>query len=267
MNDQSRVPEQDPKPVAGPAAVPAKLPIELLPVYDWWQANGNRMLMILASIVIVGSATFITLRYRSAKMTEAVLAATGARSIEELEEVVNRYAKTPAGIGARLRLAKAYYDAERYEDALEAYGQFASRHGAHLFADIAIVGRAQALEALDRLPEALEIFRAFRTAHPDHYLTPTAWLGEARCLAMQGQKPEALALLDELRVAKANTPWDPLAKDLQTGIERFDGRLIKPASLFDQAGLTSEFTIPVPGEEPAVPTEEPTVPSTAVIGQ
>lgn len=247
MNDQTKTP------VATPPAntsvrsnVPPNLPLELLPVYDWWQNNGRRIMIIAASIAIIASGIFIYLRYRNSLTQEAVTATATARSIDELESVVARYGSTPAGTVTSLRLAKAYCDAGKYEDALKTYDNFVQQHKAHAFVEIAKLGRAQAFEGLNRSAEALDIYRAFRTANREHYLTPTAWLGEARCLALLGQKAEAKALLDELRVAKADTLWEAIAKHLQGVIERYDGRSLAPASLFDQANLITPAVTNVP---------------------
>jgi len=232
--------------------VPANLPLELLPVYDWWKANGSRLLTTAAIAAIAVSATVIYLRYRSSRVTEAAAATATARSIDELESVVTRYGATPAGTATRLRLAKAYCDAGKFEEALGAYEAFIRKHGSHTFVDVAKLGRAQALEGLNRSAEALEIYHAFRAANRDHYLTPTAWLGEARCLALQDKKTEAKELLDELRVARAGTPWEPIAKHLQGVIDRFDGRSLAPASLFDQAGIMPTLAATAVSNAPAV---------------
>lgn len=254
MNEKLKTPVPAATPVAStPNPVPANLPLELLPVYDWWKANGSRFLTTAAILAIAVSGTLIYLRYRSSQMAEAVAVVSSARSLDDLESAVARYGSTPAGISAQLRLAKAYCDAGKYEEALARYETFVQKHASHPFVDVAKVGRAQALEGLNRTAEALEIYSAFRKANRDHYLTPTAWLGEARCLALQGQKAEAKALLDDLRAAKANTPWEGIAKHLQGVIARYDGRSLAPASLFDQANLLPPLTTSAATNAPAAP--------------
>lgn len=233
--------------------VPANLPLELLPVYDWWKANGSRLLTTAAIVAILVSGTLFYLRYHSNRKVEAAAATSTARSVDELEGAVASYGGTAAGTAAKLRLARAYCDAGRFEDALKAYDAFIESHASHPFIDTARVGRAQALEGLNRTAEALAIYREFRVSNPAHYLAPTACMGEARCLAMQGKKDEAKSLLDDLRAAKAGTPWEPMAKQLQGVIERYDGRTLSPRSLFDQAALMSAIEAPAASNAPAVP--------------
>jgi tetratricopeptide (TPR) repeat protein len=253
MNDQQKTPAAATPTTPAQNRVPANLPLEMLPVYDWWKANGSRMLTTAAIVVIAVSSTVIYLRYRSSRAAEAATATATARSLDELESAVDRYGSTPAGTASHLRLAKAYFDAAKYEDALRTYDTFIQKHSSHPFIEVAKLGRAQALEGLSRSAEALEIYRTFRAANRTHYLAPTAWMGEARCLALLGQKAEAKALLDDLRAAHAGTPWEAVAKHLQGVIERYDGRSLAPASLFDQANALPALETAAATNAPAAP--------------
>jgi len=243
----------NPKPAATTEKKPQAVSEELAPLIEWWGKSGRQYLMAISIAVIAGSLFFIWRHMRDAQASEAAIAASDARSIDELEGIVNKYGKTTTGIAVRLRLAKAFYDADKFEDALAAYDEFLKLHSTHPLASIATVGRAAALEGLNRLVEAEESFKNFRTGNADHFLAPVAWLGEARCMALRGQKQEAVALLDELKLAKVDTPWEQKAKSLQGVIERYDGRSLAPVSLFDQANLLQALT---PPEEVSIPIGE-----------
>jgi len=214
--------------------IPENLPEELLPLYDWWKANGMQFLITLAAAAVLGGGAFAFKQYRSNKIATANQELLKASSLEDLETVVNKYGGTKAGNAARLRLAKAYYDAAKYEDALSTYAECLSKGAPKGFAEIAEMGRAQALEALNRLDEAMAAYQAFETAHADHFLQPYAGMGEARVLTLQGKKDEAKKRLETLKAKKTDdATWAMAIENLEGVIERYEPRAAQ--SLFDAA--------------------------------
>ncbi len=143
----------------------------------------------------------------AAKKVAASEAVVNAYTAEELEEAVAKFGSTASGGALKLRLAKKYFDAGRYQEALDQYDALA-KDAPDGFADIPVVGRAQALEGLGRFAEAQKAFEEFAAANPDNYLTLTAQLGAARTLAEGG---DAKSALDRLAALKASTT-DELAK-------------------------------------------------------
>ena len=95
-------------PTTTPQAIPKNLPIEMLPLYDWWKANGSQFLITVVAVVVVGGGAFTFKQYRENKISSANKELLKANSLEELETVVAQYGSTKAGNAARLRLAKAY---------------------------------------------------------------------------------------------------------------------------------------------------------------
>ena len=130
----------------------------------------------------------------------------------------------------RIRLAKSYFDAGRYEEALSAYEELAA-NAPEGFADIPVVGRAQCLEALSRFDEALKAFDAFAEANPTSYLALTAKLGAARCVAQSGDKAKAL---ERIAALKKDVGDDEIAKArieaAEDVIKRFGKVAAAPAS-------------------------------------
>jgi len=240
------------KPAADTATarpIPESLPEELLPLYDWWHAAGKRLAVFAALAVAVIGLGFLYRQHLQGKGRLASERLLAAQSTEELENLANQYGNTKAGLLVQIRLAKAYYDDGRYEDALARYDTLAKK-SSHPFAAAAVLGRAHVLEAKGEIGEAKTAFANFRAAHPDHFLTPQAFMGEARCLALQGDKEAAASLLDTLIAARTGTPWEDVAANLKDVIARYEKRT--PASLFEQADLFAGETeqpvaVPPPG--------------------
>ena len=161
--------------------------------------------------------------YRASKKAAASQAVSGTYTTDEVEEAVSKFGGSDAGGVLKIRLAKKYYDDARYEEALSQYDDVA-KDAPDGFADIAVVGRAQCLEALQKYDDALAAYSGFTEANPKSCLALTARLGALRVTALKGDSAKALeglkSLKDEvkddemakLRVEKAEDVVKRLAK-------------------------------------------------------
>ena len=258
MSQETNTAANAPKPAEHP--LPQNLPLELVPLYDWWKANGSQFLTTLITILIVAGGSFAFVQYRSAKISSANKELLQASSLEDLESVVNKYGSTKAGNAARLRLAKAYYDASHYEEALNAYTTCLSKGAPDGFVEIAKLGQAHALEGQKKLDEALAAYQAFDKDFAGHFLQPQAKMGIARVYALQGKKDEAKKLLENLKAQKTDNPtWEMSIANLEGVINRYEPRAER--SLFDAANdaaktvnkpAVAPVTVPLP-TAPAAP--------------
>ncbi|MBP5510809.1 MAG: tetratricopeptide repeat protein [Kiritimatiellae bacterium] len=242
--------------------VPENLPEELLPLYDWWKANGTHFLITAACVIIVCVAVFGFRQYRAGKIAMANQELLQAQSVEDLEAAVTKYGSMTAGKALRLRLAKAYFDAGKYEAALNTYDAYLSKGGVEQegFADIARVGHACALEGLERYDESLAAYRAFQKDYPESFLIRQAQFGEARVLCLQGKKDEANKFLENLKAKVTGKTTDELAiANLQDVIARYEPRISR--SLFQMAEEVSK-TPAVPEVKPAAKAEPAPKPAT-----
>ena len=249
--------QETPSPAQVPAAaeqpIPTNLPIELLPLYDWWKTNGSQFAVTLAVVAILGGGAFAFKEYRLSRATNANKEFVHANSLEELESVVAKFGSTPTGNAARLRLAKAYFDASKYEDALSTYDTCLSKGAPKGFEDVARLGRAHALEALNRLDEALAAYEAFNKDAAGHFLQPQSQMGIARIYTLQGKKDEAKKLVENLKAQKTdNAVWEMAIANLEGVINRYEARASR--SLFDaanEAAAKAPAPAPVPAPAPA----------------
>ncbi|MBO7684639.1 MAG: tetratricopeptide repeat protein [Kiritimatiellae bacterium] len=173
---------------------------EFLPLVEWWEKDGKQYVTGLLVAAVVVGGWYGWKNHRASVRAAASDAVTSAYTTEEMEEAVAKFSGTPSAGALRLRLAKSYYDAGRYEEALSTYDALASA-APDGFADVPAVGRAQCLEALSRFEEAQKAFDAFVEANPSNYLALTARLGAVRCLAQSGDKKKALERLASIREA------------------------------------------------------------------
>lgn len=134
------------------------------------------------------------------KKIAASAAVVNTYTVEELESAVSKFGSTASGGALKIRLAKKYFDAGRYQEALDQYEALV-KDAPDGFADVPVVGRAQALEALGKYAEAQQAYDDFVAVNPKSYLTLTAQLGAARSLAQSGDAKAALERLAELTTA------------------------------------------------------------------
>ena len=245
----------------GAAPIPENLPEELLPLYDWWQANGKQALTIVAAAAVIIGGGYAFKQVRTSKITAANQELLKATSLDELESTVAKFGSMKAGNAVRLRLGKAYYDASKYDEALDAY-ETCIRKGAPVgFKEIAELGRAHSLEALGRLDDAAAAYQAFGKAHAGHFLQPQATMGTARVLTLQGKKDEAKKLLENLKAQKTDDPtWEMTVAHLEGIVDRYEPRAAR--SLFDVAADAAP-TAPAPVPAPEAPAPAPAPPPAA----
>ena len=201
---------------------------ELLPLVEWWEKDGKSTVIWLLVAAIAVGGWYGWKNHKAAVKAAASDALVSAYTTEEIEDAVAKFAGSATEGALKLRLAKNYFDAGRYEEALAQYEALEGK-APDGFADIPAVGKAQCLEALGKFDEAAKAFDAFAEASPKNYLALTAQLGAARSYAQAGDKKKALARIDALKSANKD---DELSKArieaMEQVIKRF-GQKAAPA--------------------------------------
>lgn len=198
---------------------------ELLPLVEWWEKDGKSTVIWLLVAAIAVGGWYGWKNHKAAVKAAASDALVNAYTTEEIEDAAAKFAGSATEGALKLRLAKSYFDAGRYEEALAQY-EALEGNAPDGFADIPVVGKAQCLEALGKFDEAAKAFDAFAEASPKNYLTLTAQLGAARSFAQAGDKKKALARIEALKSANAD---DELSKArieaTETAIKRFEKKV------------------------------------------
>ena len=198
---------------------------ELLPLVEWWEKDGKSTVIWLLVAAIAVGGWYGWKNHKAAVKAAASDALVNAYTTEEIEDAAAKFAGSATEGALKLRLAKSYFDAGRYEEALAQYEALIG-NAPDGFADIPVIGRAQCLEALGKFDEAAKAFDAFAEASPKNYLTLTAQLGAARSFAQAGDKKKALARIEALKSANAD---DELSKArieaTETAIKRFEKKV------------------------------------------
>ena len=223
---------------------------ELLPLVEWWEKDGKQTVIWLLVAAIAVGGWYGWKNHKQAVKQAASDALVNAYTTEEIEDAVAKFSGSATEGALKLRLAKSYFDAGRYEEAL---GQYEALIGSAPdgFADIPAVGKAQTLEALGKFDEAAKEFDAFAEVSPKNYLTLTAQLGAARCFVQQGDKAKARARIEALKAANKD---DDLSKArieaTEQVIKRF-GQKAAPAPVVKPVEAPKPETKPAETNAPA----------------
>ncbi len=250
------------------------IPEELLPVIEWWEKDGKKTLAIAAAAVVVVAGYYGVKNWRESRRVAAGSAlmnvSMGGDSVEELEAAVASYGSSKSGAALKLRLAKAYYDAGRfdernYHNALEIFAQLAG-NAPKGFEEVPALGTAACLEGLGKADEAIKAYSDFVAAYPASSYAVLAKIGAARCTALAGDKAKALAdlaaLKDALKDDDASLALVETAEDVVKRWEKREARNPAATDEFATAleevnATASEVTAMVAPEPAAAPAETP----------
>lgn len=209
----------DGKPVT---PVPANIPEELAPVYEWLAENGRSLAYQLAVVALVAIAAIAFTRSRAAKLESASAALLTTTDVVGLEDLNGRFGGTKLGPMIRLRLARAYYDAGQFDSAKDAYAQFVKRNSRHPLASEAKLGLAASEEALREFQQAIADYKSI-DAPACSPVAVMAKMGEARATAAAGDKAAAKTLMAALAEEVKGTSWEDAVERMDGVIDRFDG--------------------------------------------
>lgn len=178
---------------------------------------------IAVGLCIALAVTMSVVLYRNrtrAKVQQASHMLSSARTVQDLEAITMQHPSSAVAPLAMIKLAKAYYNAGKYDMALDKYIEFKLKFPDHQMAAAAELGRIHCLEAGGRLGEAYEAFTAFWADHPDDFLTSQAVFGRARCLEQLGRYREAKELYEGFIEAHPKSGWTSRAEELLGSVNR-----------------------------------------------
>jgi predicted negative regulator of RcsB-dependent stress response len=198
------------------------IPEELQQLKEWWKAHGDLTSTVVLIVLICFAGWKFYDRWQTSKKRDADIAYGTATRAEDLEAVIDNHKNAPVAPLAQLRLASDYYHRQNYEQALEAYDRFLSKHASHLLALQAHMGRAHTLEATGKFDDANAIYLQVKKDHPEHYYAHVATLGTARIAAFRGNKDDARVILQLMLAECAGTSWGGFADELLAALPRLE---------------------------------------------
>lgn len=176
---------------------------------EWFLANWQVVSIVAAAVivVIVGAVYFFGMQKGKEaesldRLNRAVAEARRQNyqvAILELRSIVDNYGGSVGGM-ALFNLANAYYESRNYDEALNAYQQYADKYRQDkLMTSSAIAGAGACLENKQQYQPAGDKFLEALKFYPDSPAAPDYYLSAIRNYVSAGDRGKVDSLLDEMK--------------------------------------------------------------------
>lgn len=186
-----------------------------------WERYGRIVLIALGAVVVIGAATFFTLRARASAEEQAAGRLAQAsifywqgeydRSLEMAREVTQQYPSTPSGNDAHRLAGDNSYWLGDFKSAITEYRAYLERNKSGLLADAVRRSLAYALESDGQYAEAAKTYEGLVGAF-DRESSAEFLVAAARCLRATGDTQHATELLQRTLREHGDSGYAPMAR-------------------------------------------------------
>jgi tetratricopeptide (TPR) repeat protein len=160
-----------------------------------------RKLVWLFAFVVIAIIAYGFIRHQSTlKANEAAEAFTSAKTIEDCDLVISRYAGTNAAANALLLKADLLWDQNKKTTAVEVLKEFTSKQTSHPLFVHTLLGLGTKLDAMGERKEAQAIFERIVNEFASHEAAPLAQVRLGDLLWADGKQDEAKKAYEDLAV-------------------------------------------------------------------
>jgi tetratricopeptide (TPR) repeat protein len=160
-----------------------------------------RKLVWLFAFVVIAMIAYGFIRHQSTlKANEAAEAFTSAKTIEDCDLVISRYAGTNAAANALLLKADLLWDQNKKTTAVEVLKEFTSKQTSHPLFVHTLLGLGTKLDAMGERKEAQAIFERIVNEFASHEAAPLAQVRLGDLLWADGKQDEAKKAYEDLAV-------------------------------------------------------------------
>lgn len=207
-----------------------------------------RKLVWLFAFVVIAIIAFGFIRHQNTlKANEAAEAFTSAKTIEDCDLVISRYAGTNAAANALLLKADLLWDQNKKTSAVDALKEFTSKNNSHPLFVHTLLGLGSKLDAMGDRKEAQAIFERIVNEFASHEAAPLAQVRLGDLLWADGKQDEAKKAYEELAVK-----FPDMAEFQSVSQERLDWIAASlPTKEVDPPPAPK--VEPKPGDVPAIP--------------
>jgi TolA-binding protein len=223
----------------------------------FWERSKNPILAAL-SVVLLAVIAFTGYRFYSDRRAAAASAAlASAKTAQEYEQVITRYANTPAAADAYILLAEAQRGEKKFAEANKTVDTFIAKYPQHELVSTAKLAKAANLDSMGKTDEALAMYQQIASAYPNSYAAPLAMLSQVYILKAKNRNDEARRICETILTQHRTSFW--------AGEAMQQLRLLKPITT-STPPPTAVPTIPPmlaipPAPAPQAPPAPPTAPS------
>ncbi|HBJ86782.1 MAG TPA: hypothetical protein DDZ88_23585 [Verrucomicrobiales bacterium] len=160
-----------------------------------------RKLVWLFAFVVIAIIAYGFIRHQGTlKANEAAEAFTSAKTVEDCDLVISRYAGTHAAANALLLKADLLWDQNKKSSAVDALKEFTSKQTSHLLFVHTLLGLGTKLDSMGDRKEAQAIFERIVNEFASSEAAPLAQVRLGDLLWAEGKQDEAKKAYEELAV-------------------------------------------------------------------
>jgi predicted negative regulator of RcsB-dependent stress response len=160
-----------------------------------------RTILYACVAAILGTGVYQLVKHRNRTAAiEAAAAATGAKTVDDCDIVIQKYKGSTAAGNALLTKAKLLWDQNKKDPAVAALREFVTNYSDHPFIVQGMLALGSRLESMGGkdVAEAKTIFESIVSKHKDSEVAGLAQIRIADILWSEGKEAEAKAIYDEL---------------------------------------------------------------------
>ena len=162
--------------------------------------------LIIAVLAMIGFAGYrFYANHRDSKAAELL---GNAKTAEEYQDVIARYAGTPAGASAYLLLAEKQRNEKKFAEANTTLQAFIDKNPGHEFVPTAQLMMAGNLEAIGKNDEALAVYQQVAAKYPNSFSAPLAMISQVPLLKAKNRTEDARRVCEEI-LTKYRMPGQP----------------------------------------------------------
>jgi TolA-binding protein len=208
---------------------------------------------ITAALVIVLLAVIAYTGYRfySDRRTAAASALlASAKSAQVYQEVIDRYANTPAAADAYLLLAEAQRNEKKFAEANVTLQTFVAKYPQHELVSTARMAMAANLESLGKTDEALAMYQQIASAYPNSFNAPLALLSQVYILKAKNRNDDARRICETVLTQYRTSFWAGEAMQQLRLLKPSSSRAPAPAQAATAPPLLARPPVPAPQAPP-----------------
>lgn len=173
-------------------------------IWPWLEANKNRLIGMLAAIIVVAGILFFISSQREQREVDAgqaltslmvnpTLNANGGQISEAFAQLAAKYAGTAAGQRAQLQAGATLFNAGKYADAQAQFQKYLDAGALTPLAATAELGVAACLEAQNKLEPAVAAYQKVVSVYAGSSSVPPAEFALGRIAEQQNKLTEAIS--------------------------------------------------------------------------
>ena len=161
-----------------------------------------------AIVVLLAGTAFTGYRFYSDRRAAAASAAfASANSAQEYEQVIARYANTPAGADAYILLAEAQRKEKKFTEANKTLETFIAKYPKHELLSTAKMAMAANLDSMGKTDEALAMYQRIASDYPNSYTAPVAMLSQVYILKAKNRNDDARRICENILTQFQRSFW------------------------------------------------------------